>query len=99
MDQHVANLSRGAPLPLAASPREKIRTLAEVAQFAAQLRDAGRRIGGELPDSAVDLFQHDFNRDRVGRFSNAFGGVATGGPGREPKQLPGRCQLAHHQDE
>ena len=60
---------------------------------------AAFKIRGEFPDSAVDLFQHDFNRDRVGRFGNAFGGVAIGGPGREPKQLPGRRQLAHHQDE
>jgi rfaE bifunctional protein nucleotidyltransferase chain/domain len=44
MDLRVAKLNRITQLPLAASPREKVRTLEEVAQFAAQLRDAGRAV-------------------------------------------------------
>jgi rfaE bifunctional protein nucleotidyltransferase chain/domain len=42
MDQRVARLKN--PLPLAASPREKVRTIAEVAQFSAQLQEAGRSV-------------------------------------------------------
>ncbi len=48
-------------------------------------------------DHARDFGQHDGDRDVVGRFRDARGGIAAGRLGGEPDQLPRRREPAHHQ--